>query len=122
MKRFLTICLFVTLATTIASAQQRRLCDRELNRALTRGTKVTSSSVSTLEGDVRVPVVFAAFQDVPFATPDIVAKWDDMLNKSGFSENGAAGSLSDYFQIQSNGKFKIHFDVFGPVTLPDSMK
>ena len=122
MKRLLTIGLFVTLAVLFASAQQRRLCDREYNRALTRGTKVTESSVSTLEGEVRVPVVFAAFQDVPFATSGIVEKWDDMLNKSGFSENGAAGSVADYFKIQSGGKFKIHFDVFGPVTLPDSMK
>jgi len=122
MKRFLTIGLLVTLAVLSASAQQRRFCDRDLNRTLTRGTKVIDSSVSTLEGEVRVPVVFAAFQDVPFATPDIEGKWDDMLNKSGFSKNGAAGSVADYFKIQSGGKFKIHFDVFGPVTLPDSMK
>ena len=121
MKRFLTIGLLVALAVTTVSAQQRRLCDREAGKALTRGG-VTSSSVSTLEGDVRVPVVFAAFQDVPFSTPGIAEKWDDMLNKSGFSENGAAGSLSEYFQKQSGGKFKVHFDVFGPVTLPDSMK
>lgn len=122
MKRFLTIGLLVALAVLSASAQQRRFCDRDLNRMLTRGTKVIESSVSTLEGEVRVPVVFAAFQDVPFATSDIVEKWDDMLNKSGFSENGAAGSIADYFKIQSGGKFNLHFDVFGPVTLPDSMK
>ena len=125
MKRFLTIGLFVTLATTIASAQQRRYCDRGAyrvdNRVGTRGPAY-NSSVSTLEGEHHIPVIFAAFKDVPFATPGIQEKWDAMLNQSGFSDNGAAGCLSEYFNIQSGGKFKLHFDVFGPVTLPDSMK
>jgi len=120
--RLLTISLIVTLAVLSASAQQRRLCDREFNRGLTRGVTPSYSSVSTLEGEHHVPVIFAAFKDVPFATPGIVEKWDNMLNKSGFSENGAAGSLAEYFKIQSGGKFNLHFDVFGPVTLPDSMK
>ena len=122
MNRLLTISLIVTLAVLSASAQQRRLCDREFNRGLTRGVTPSYSSVSTLEGEHHVPVIFAAFKDVPFATPGIVEKWDNMLNKSGFSENGAAGSLAEYFKIQSGGKFNLHFDVFGPVTLPDSMK
>ena len=122
MRRLLTIGLVVTLAVLSASAQQRRLCDREFNRGLTRGGTPSYSSVSTLEGEHHIPVIFAAFKDVAFATPGIVEKWDNMLNKSGFSENGAAGSLAEYFRIQSGGKFNLHFDVFGPVTLPDSMK
>lgn len=112
--------MLVALVAMAASAQQHRHCVRDAGRALTRGL-VYNSSVSKLEGEWHVPVILAAFQDVPFATDDIAAKWDAMLNKPGFSENGAAGCLSEYFEKQSGGKFKLHFDVFGPVTLSQDM-
>ena len=125
MKRFLTIGLLVTLAVLSASAQQRIPCDRTLlngqGRAATRGL-VYASSVSKLKGDVHVPVVLAAFKDVPFTIPNIAAKWDAMLNQKGFSEHQTAGCLNEYFMKQSGGQFNITFDVMGPVTLPDSMK
>ena len=117
--------MVVALAVLSASAQQRIPCDRTLlsgqGRAATRGL-VYGSSVSKLKGDVHVPVVLAAFKDVPFTIPDIAAKWDAMLNQKGFSEHQTAGCLNEYFMKQSGGQFNITFDVMGPVTLPDSMK
>ena len=115
----------MTLAVLSASAQQRIPCDRTLlngqGRAATRGL-VYASSVSKLKGDVHVPVVLAAFKDVPFTIPNSAAKWDAMLNQKGFSEHQTAGCLNEYFMKQSGGQFNITFDVMGPVTLPDSMK
>lgn len=109
------------LVAIAASGQERKYCVRDDGRALTRGL-IETSSVSALEGEWHVPVIFVAFQDVDFSTPGITAKWDAMLNQTGFSENGAAGCVSDYFMIQSGGKFKLHFDVFGPVTVSQDMK
>jgi M6 family metalloprotease-like protein len=109
-----------------AKAQEHIFCDRgamlgETPRAMTRGT-VYDSSVSSLTGEHRVPVVLAAFKDLPFTIPDVEKEWDAMLNQSGFSKNGAAGCVSDYFKKQSGGKFSLTFDVLGPVLLPDSVK
>ena len=44
------------------------------------------------------------------------ADFDAMFNQKGYSENGAIGSVSDYFYDQSYGKFELEFDVVGPVT------
>lgn len=46
----------------------------------------------------------------------------DMLNKEGFSEQGATGSARDYFLDSSNGRFDCDFDVFGPVKLKNTMR
>ena len=126
LKWFLPFYLFTFLPLS-AKAQQRIYCDREARQnanehhAMTRGA-VYNSSVSSLFGSYHVPVVLAAFQDVPFTTPDVEKEWDAMLNEPGFSKHGAAGCLSDYFKIQSGGKFNLTFDVLGPVTLPDPVK
>lgn len=67
-------------------------------------------------GSPKVLVVLAEYQDVRFregAKEQIV----DMLNKEGYSYNGATGSALDYFTFSSNGQFTPQFDVYGPVTL-----
>ncbi len=46
---------------------------------------------------------------------------DDMLNKKGFSDYNATGSVHDFFYDNSNGKFNLHFDVYGPVTLKNDI-
>ena len=42
-----------------------------------------------------------------------------MFNEVGFKENGAYGSVRDYFISSSGGKFKPTFDIY-PVKLPDA--
>jgi M6 family metalloprotease-like protein len=115
----------VLLAVIVVRAQQRIPCDRDLRagdaRSMTRGSAY-GSSVSSLQGDHHIPVILAAFQDVPFTVENVAQKWDRMLNMTGYSENGTAGCVGEYFRNQSNGQFNLTFDVLGPVTLPDSMK
>lgn len=43
--------------------------------------------------------------------------FDDMLNKPGYSHQGATGSVHDYFHASSDGQFDLTFDVYGPVTM-----
>ncbi len=72
-------------------------------------------------GDVRSLVFLVEYQDVKFRVPDAHRFFDDMLNKEGFNEYNGTGSARDYFLEQSHGNFRPHFDVYGPVTLPNKM-
>ena len=44
----------------------------------------------------------------------------DMLNKPNYDENGAIGSVRDYYLDNSGGRYSPQFDVYGPVTLEHS--
>lgn len=70
-------------------------------------------------GDFKGIVILAQFQDQKFTYDHDY--FDRMLNEEGFSENGAIGSVHDYYYKQSNGLFNAHFDVIGPVTLSRDM-
>ncbi|SHL85046.1 M6 family metalloprotease domain-containing protein [Fibrobacter sp. UWH5] len=71
-------------------------------------------------GDVRVPVILVQFDDVKFTHEDPKAFYTDFLNKEGFNEYGNVGSVRDYFVYNSMGKYRPSFDVYGPVTLPNT--
>lgn len=57
------------------------------------------------------------YSDVKFKIDDPSDYFTRLFNENGFSDYGGTGSVRDYFTDQSNGKFDIHYDVFGPVTL-----
>lgn len=73
------------------------------------------------KGEVKSLVFLVEYQDLSFTTPDAHTYYTRLLNEEGFSENGSTGSARDYFLEQSGGQFKPHFDVFGPVLLPNKM-
>lgn len=50
-----------------------------------------------------------------------VQDFDDLLNLEGYSYNGATGCANEYFYSVSNGQYDPHFDVYGPVTLDNTM-
>lgn len=72
-------------------------------------------------GEVHSLVFLVEYQDVKFKVPDTQRFFDDMLNKEGFNEYNGTGSARDYFLEQSHDNFRPHFDVYGPVTLPNKM-
>ena len=71
-------------------------------------------------GDRKVLCIIANFTDSTFIVPDPNAHFNAMLNKEGYSENGAIGSVRDYFLENSCGLYRPQFDVYGPVTLSQS--
>lgn len=71
-------------------------------------------------GSPRSLVLLVGFKDLPFAQQ--LNDFDDLLNKQGYSYNGANGSCRDYYIASSNGIFSPHFDVFGPYTLSHNME
>lgn len=75
-------------------------------------------------GKQKAVVILVEFKDQAFrlgSDAKVQQYFTDMLNKDGFSEQGATGSVHEYFIDSSNGQFDCQFDVFGPVTLKNKM-
>lgn len=84
-----------------------------------------SSSVSRnafpLTGSPKSLVILVNFSDLSFKINSPKEAFTDLLNKEGYSDNGATGSARDYFRDASNKVFTPQFDVVGPFDLPNPM-
>lgn len=69
-------------------------------------------------GSPKALVLLVEFSDLSMVTPDAFNYFNDLLNKPGFSQEGASGSARDYFSDVSGGKFTPDFDLYGPVNSP----
>lgn len=112
----MTIALVMVLSATASRAKDWRKATREIYR--TRSASLLHH-LPALTGEHRALIILAAFADKDFSSSDAQAVWNDIANRPGYDEHGAAGSVSDYFAEQSGGKFRISFDVVGPVKLPE---
>ena len=63
------------------------------------------------------PVILVQFSDQEFSMEDPQTAFSNLLNQVGYSENGATGSVHDYYWENSMETFYATFDVYGPVTL-----
>ncbi len=68
-----------------------------------------------LSGSPKSVVILVNFSDVKFQYKQ--EDFQQMLNQSGYSENGGVGSARDYFIACSDSVFSPQFDCYGPVTL-----
>ncbi len=66
-------------------------------------------------------VILVNFYDIKFNAANSRQAFDNMLNQTGYSTNGATGSAADYYKYNSNGQFNPQFDVVGPYTLSGSL-
>jgi M6 family metalloprotease-like protein len=106
----------INTADVTAALGRRRVAAK---RAIAQsGLGVSSTFVNT--GSVKVLVILVQFSDVDFCTADGNTYFTNMLNQEGFSQDGCTGSATDYFRTASNGLFTPQFDVYGPVTLPNT--
>ena len=60
-------------------------------------------------------VILVEFSDLSFKSGNDLKAFSDLLNKPGYSVNGATGSARDYYYDNSHGEFEPVFDVYGPV-------
>ncbi len=93
----------VYLSSDYLSLQRRR------SPALTR-----LNSSFPAKGNVKALVILIEYADLPFVTPNPTQAFTDLLNKQGYSFNGATGSVKDYFSESSLNQFVPSFDVYGP--------
>lgn len=90
-------------------------------KKLATRTKVISKSAFPTIGEAKGLIILAQYSDVKFSSKGTNEEFTNKMNKEGYSTDGATGSAKDFFISQSSGKFTPHFDVVGPVTLPQKM-
>ena len=122
MKRTILL-LFVLLCTALSYAQDLKPCGTAMlakrhpraQHAMTRQS--AQEEIRHYEGEKKGLIILVEFQDISFASKDPLQEWTDIANKPGYIDRDsiAIGSVSDYFYDQSYGKFRLTFDVVGPV-------
>ncbi len=112
-------------ATPLATAKQLRMAmtqQLELEQAQKAPARQAPDRIPLkfpTTGTVGGLIVLAEFQDVKFTDAATPERFEKLVNGVGYSEPGTTyGSVYDYFTAQSQGKFTPHFDVVGPITLP----
>lgn len=98
----------------------------EINRKLLyRQKKISRRILNTGDvpttGTLRGLVILVEFADMQFSKANDIDKFNRQLNEVGYNDDGATGSVSDYFICQSGGLFTPQFDVVGPVKLSNVM-
>lgn len=72
-------------------------------------------------GSPRIPVFLVEYSDVKFSQDfDVKEYFTNMMTQDNFDMFGGTGSATQYFSDQSDGKFTPQFDIYGPVTLPET--
>ena len=112
----------------MANARQRLSFARQAKAAPASKGRNTVCRLPSIDdktifrGSKKAPVILAYFSDKKFSKSDeqIVKFYDNVLNKEGFNEYGAAGSVHDYFKDMSRGVFDLTFDIIGPVKVSKS--
>ena len=82
-------------------------------RAAANRRRAQRAGSSANFGSPRIPVILVGFKDLAFTKT--AEQFDAMLNQRGYTDNDAIGSVYDYFNENSFGKFTPQFDVLGPV-------
>ena len=103
-------------ATEAAPAIQQRAA---LRRAAANARRRSAPRRASNFGSPRIPVILVGFKDKAFSKS--ADDFDALLNQEGYTQNGAVGSVSDYYKENSLGAFTPVFDVYGPVQVDTTM-
>lgn len=66
-------------------------------------------------------VILVNFSNSKFANANNQAAMNELMNSDNYTDNGATGSVRQFFSDQSGGQYTPEFDVFGPVTLTNNV-
>lgn len=86
-------------------------------RSKTKPTIEPKSTTFPTTGVQKGLAILVEFSNNSFTLTNPRQQFYDQLNKRGYNDSGATGSVKDYFVDSSNGLFVPDFDVFGPVKL-----
>lgn len=73
---------------------------------------MTRTDKKTVLGDRRVLIILMEFVDKPFKKTN--TDFYNLFNQPGYSEDGAYGSVYDYYQTVSYGQLNLQCDIMGP--------
>lgn len=100
---------------------QQEVAKHRIERFKARRSVSESYAPNGLRGAYPALVILVDFPDQPFVTANPTTQFFNFLNQQGYSDNGATGSVADYFKASTAGLFQPQFDVVGPYTLPKPM-
>ena len=63
-------------------------------------------------------LILVNYTDITFDKNNTQLAFDSLANSDSYTYNGATGSCKAYFRAQSNDQYIPHFDVIGPINLP----
>lgn len=94
---------------------------RQYNAARFDFENKVASSASTSDGpqEYKMLVVLMSFADRAFTTPR--ADVEALFNQTGYSTNGNAGSVNDYFLASTNNHLSVKATVVGPYTAVNNL-
>lgn len=76
--------------------------------------------VGKVVGERRILVILMDFQDQRFVKNN--TDFDHLFNQVGYTDDGAQGSVQDYYTSASYGQLKLTSDIYGPYTASHQMK
>ena len=82
--------------------------------------RVMRASSNTNVGTRRFLVLLIQFSDKKFTISNPNQAFSSMLNDDNYTQNGCIGSVKEFFQENSNGRFTPVFDVVGPITVDNT--
>src|SRR5574344_3137167 len=77
----------------------------------------SSSASSMTQGTKKFLVLLIQFTDLQFVESSPLTAFDNLMNQTGYSVNGATGSVKQYYTENSSSAFNPVFTVIGPLTL-----
>lgn len=117
--------LFTRTSNEVASnvwTNRRQAAMARNSQSLSRRTSNRVGQAKTTEGKHRGLVILIQFADVSFVTANPQSTFNRFFNEAGYSDNGMAGSVKDFFLAQSYDQLEIDFDVVGPYTTQYKME
>lgn len=84
-------------------------------RSIADGDKMKPMGIGDMNFPGKVLVILVSFSDKAFTKTN--SAFNDMMNEETGSCNNKSGSVKQYFQNNSYGKYNPTFDVYGPYTL-----
>mgnify|MGYP002855358799 CR=1 FL=1 len=82
--------------------------------------QAATASKKNVVGDRKMLIILMAFNDRAFSKS--AEDFQRLFNEEGYSEDGAQGSVRDFYNAVSYGQLKLTCDVYGPYTASQNMK
>lgn len=76
--------------------------------------KKVANNLNSVTGDRRILIILMQYNDLMFTKT--LEDFDNLFNKQGYAEDGAQGSVSDFYTDVSYGQLNLICDVVGPFT------
>ena len=99
-----------------------RVLQSESRAQRMRAAKPQKAGEVPMTGEVHVPVLLVQYADVKFSSADPKVAFEGHINGDDYKAEGGYGSVKEFFEDQSEGKFMPKFEIIGPITLGSKME